>query len=315
MRIMVTGGAGFLGSHLCERLLSEGHEVVCVDNLVTGSEGNIAEFVANPRFTFINHDITTPLEYTEKLDQLYHLASPASPNIHSAKSYIALSFETMQANTTGTWKMCELALATGASFLYSSTSEIYGDPLEHPQKETYRGNVSTTGPRSVYDEAKRFGETIVSAFTRSRGLNGRIIRIFNTYGPRMAVDDGRVVTEFIRAARRNEPLPIFGDGSQTRSFCYVSDLVDGMVRAMNTAGTAGKVFNLGNPTEFTIKELAEQVLALTQSTGGMEIKEQLPTDDPLRRKPDITLAIEHLGWKPVVPLEEGLKKTISLFPI
>lgn len=311
MRNLVAGGAGFLGSHLCEKLLDEGEEVICIDNLLTGRETNIEALKANPRFKFINADITQELPETGIIGQIYHLASPASPNIHSNKSYHALPFETMLANTTGTWKLAELAVQNNARMLFASTSEAYGDPLEHPQKESYRGNVSTIGPRSVYDEAKRFGETIMAAFTRSRGLDGRIIRIFNTYGPRMARDDGRVVTEFIKAAKENKALPIFGDGQQTRSFCYVTDLIEGMERVMAYENGKGQVFNLGNPGEFTILELAKLVKEFTHSTAEIKIQEALPTDDPLKRKPNISKAKELLKWEPKVSLEEGLKQTIA----
>ena len=313
MNIVVTGGAGFLGSHLCDRLINDGHEVWCIDNLITGYRKNIAHLEGNGKFHFLELDICRELPDLPKIDQIYHLASPASPNIHNAKSYIALGFETMQVNTNGTGKMAELAVFHNAALLYTSTSEIYGDPIEHPQKETYRGNVSTTGPRSVYDESKRFGETIVAAFVRRRGLNGRIVRIFNTYGPGMAPDDGRVVTEFIGAAKAGTPLQIFGDGSQTRSFCFVSDLIEGLIRVMNAPDISGEIFNLGNPGEFTIRELADMVVKLTGTSSSIISKEPLPTDDPLKRRPDITKVKEKLGWEPTVSLEEGLKKTIAAF--
>lgn len=312
MKAIVTGGAGFLGSHLCELLLSKGCEVLCIDNLSTSTGLNITHLENNPKFRFLRYDITNKLPEDMTCDEIYHLASPASPNIHSPKSYHALAFETMLANTTGTWNLSELATRNKAKFLFASTSEIYGDPLEHPQKETYRGNVSTVGPRSVYDEAKRFGETIVSAFVRSKGLDGRIIRIFNTYGPGMALDDGRVITEFIKASFAGQPLPIFGDGSQTRSFCYVSDLVEGIFLAMDKPNTKNEVINLGNPDEFTILELADLIIKLTKATSK-EIKEKLPEDDPLKRCPDITKAKKLLGWEPKIKLEEGLKKTIDSF--
>ena len=309
MRIIVTGGAGFLGSHLCEKLLQLGHEVICIDNLLTGSEKNIEHLKNNPSFEFIKHDVSLPLPQDLKVDQIYHLASPASPNIHSPKSYHALAFETMQVNTRGTWNLCELAIKSGSRFLFASTSEVYGDPLEHPQKEEYKGNVSTTGPRSVYDESKRFGETIVSAFVRSKELDGKIVRIFNTFGPRMAAD-GRVVIEFVQAALTSKPFPIFGDGKQTRSFCYVSDMVDGIIAAMEK-GEKGEVYNLGNAKEFTILELAQKVKELTGSTPGVEQVEDLPQDDPMQRCPDITKAREKLGWEPKVSIDEGLRKLIE----
>ncbi len=310
MKTIVTGGAGFLGSHLCDKLLELGYEVVCLDSLLTGSEENIKFLKDNPNFEFINHDVVNELPEGVNADQIYHLASPASPNIRSPKSYHALAFETMQVNTFGTWKLAEAATKMDAKFLFASTSEVYGDPTEHPQKESYRGNVSTIGPRSVYDEAKRFGETITAAFVRSKGLDGRIIRIFNTYGSRMALDDGRVVIEFVQAALESKPFPVFGDGKQTRSFCYVSDLVDGMIAAMEK-GVSGEVYNLGNPDEFTILELAQKIKELTGSTSEVQFVEPLPQDDPLQRCPDISKAREKLGWEPKIELEEGLKKLID----
>lgn len=317
MKSVVTGGAGFLGSHLVDKLIERGDAVICIDNLLTGRQENIAHLKNNLNFTFINHDISKPIPETLNskflnLYSIYHLASPASPHPSNPKSYHLLPFETMLANTTGTWNMCELAIKTGAKLLFASTSEVYGDPLEHPQKEDYRGNVSTTGPRAVYDEAKRFGETIVSAFVRSKGLDGRIIRIFNTYGPRID-QDGRVVIEFITAALKNKPLPIFGDGKQTRSFMFVNDLVDGIIKAMDRDNTKAEIFNLGNPDEFTILELAEMVKKLTNSSSEIVFTENLPKDDPLQRCPDITKAKEVLDWEPKIPLEEGLKKLIDSF--
>ncbi len=311
MNIVVAGGAGFLGSHLCERLLGEGHEVTCVDNLLTGSEANIEKFKANSKFHFLKHDVTFDLPTGLKANRVYHLASPASPHLHNPRSYHVLAFETMQVNTVGTWKLCEFAVANNARLLFASTSETYGDPLVHPQTEEYRGNVSTIGPRSVYDEAKRFGETIVAAFTRKKGLDGRIMRIFNTYGPGMAMDDGRVVYNFVQAALKNEAIPIFGAGTQTRSFCYVDDLISGMVSFMEHKSAKGEVINLGNPTEFTILELAEVVKKVTQSSSEIVFKETLPIDDPLKRRPDISKAKKILGWEPKISLEEGLLPTID----
>lgn len=315
MKIVVTGGAGFLGSHLCEKLLKLGHKVICVDNLLTGSEKNIEEFKSNPNFRFIKADVSGNMEEILRLAtlaqddirQIYHLASPASPSLNSSKSYHVLAFETMQVNTTGTWNLCKLAVKFGAKFLFASTSEVYGDPLEHPQKETYRGNVSTTGPRSIYDESKRFGETITSAFIRSKDLDGRIVRIFNTYGPKMALDDGRVVIEFVTAALAGRPFPVFGDGKQTRSFCYVSDMTEGIIAAMEK-GEKKEIYNLGNPDEFSVLELAEKVKILTGSTSDVEYVAELPEDDPIRRCPDISKAKEKLGWEPKISLEEGLKR-------
>lgn len=310
MKIIVTGGAGFLGSHLCDKLIEQGNEVICIDNLSTSSEKNIEHLQNNPNFKFINADVTKPLPDDLEADQIYHMASPASPNKDNPKSYQSLPFETMAVNTTGTLNLCELASKLNAKFLFASTSEVYGDPLEHPQKETYKGNSSTTGPRSVYDEAKRFGETITAAYVRSKNLNGRIIRIFNTYGPRMAAD-GRVVIEFVNAALANKPFPVFGDGKQTRSFCYISDMVEGVIAAMEKGGV-GEIFNLGNPREFTVLELADIVKKMTNSSSQLEFKE-LPEDDPTRRCPDITKAKEILGWEPKINLEEGLKGLLEIY--
>ncbi len=312
MKILISGGAGFLGSNLCERLLNEGHEVTALDNLITGNESNIESLKQNPNFKFENLNILEVKKLEDReFDRVYHMASPASPNKFSKKSYLALPFETMQANTNGTSALAEFAQTKGAKFLFASTSEIYGDPLEHPQKETYRGNVSTTGIRSVYDEAKRFGETITSAFIRYQNLDGRIIRIFNTYGPKMDPDDGRAVIEFVKKALKNEPIPIFGDGTQTRSFCYVDDLIDGIIKAMETDGTKGEIFNIGNPVEFTISDLAQIVKRVTGSTSEITYTEALPEDDPKRRKPDIEKARKILKWEPQVKLEDGLKRLVQ----
>lgn len=311
MKAIVTGGAGFLGSHLCKKLLSKNYEVLCIDNLSTSDGSNITHLEGKSGFSFLRYDVTNKLPDDLTADEIYHLASPASPNMHSPKSYHALVFETMLVNTTGTWNLAELAVKNKAKLLFSSTSEVYGDPLEHPQKETYRGNVSTIGPRSVYDEAKRFGETVVSAFVRSKNLDGRIIRIFNTYGPGMSLDDGRAVTEFIKAAIENKPIPIFGDGTQTRSFCFVDDLIEGIFLAMNQPNTMGEIINLGNPEEFTILELANLVVKLTGTPSKIEFTEALPEDDPVKRCPDITKAKNLLNWGPIIKLEEGLKETID----
>ena len=297
-----------MGSHLSDKLIERGDQVICIDNLLTGNIENIAHLQNSPDFQFVQADALDEFPQDLDFDCLYHLASPASPNKNNPKSYMALPFETMQVNSFGTWNLCNEALNRGAKFLFASTSEIYGDPLEHPQKETYRGNVSTIGPRAVYDEAKRFGETIVSAFIRYNKLDGRAVRIFNTYGPRMS-QDGRVVIEFVMAALQNKPLPVFGDGTQTRSFCYVSDLVDGIIAAMDK-GEKGEIFNLGNPDEFTVLQLAEIVKKLTGTTSEIAIAEKLPEDEPLRRCPDISKAKAALGWEPKVELEEGLSKLI-----
>lgn len=311
MKVLVTGGAGFIGSHLVDKLINKGDEVICVDNLLTGSEENIAHLKDNPKFKFLNLDVTENLPNDLEADQVYHLASPASPNHQSPKSYHQKPFETMQVNSTGTWKLAEFAQERGAKFLFASTSEVYGDPREHPQKESYTGNVSTVGPRSVYDESKRFGETITSSFFRHQGLDGRIVRIFNTYGARMALDDGRVMVEFVKAALQSKPLVIFGTGGQTRSFCEVSDLVSGIVSAMDSEGTKGEVFNLGNPQELTILELAEKIKQVTNSTSDIRITKQHPEGDPQKRCPDISKARQKLLWEPKISLDEGLPSFIE----
>src|SRR3989344_2061003 len=257
--IIVTGGAGFIGSHLCERLVSRGDTVICLDNLLTGSIKNINHLMTSKNFFFFDHDVTVPFKSRKfkKIDEIYHLASPADPNLASPFSYMKFPFETMQVNTIGTWNMCLLAVSKKARLLFASTSEIYGDPTISPQDELYRGNVSTTGPRSVYDESKRFGETIVSAFVRLKGLDARITRIFNTYGPRINPKEGRAVVNFINQALLQKPLTIYGDGKQTRSFCYIADQVEGQIAAMEKEGTKGEVFNIGNPDERTISEFAD----------------------------------------------------------
>lgn len=298
-----------MGSHLVNKLIERGDEVLVLDSLITGDLKNLEHLKENPKFSFQQIDVSTAFHTHVKADQIYHLASPASPNIHSPKSYHALSFETMQVNSAGTQNMAHMAVHMGAKFLFASTSEVYGNPMEHPQKETYRGNVSTTGPRSVYDESKRFGETITAAFIRSKQLNGRIIRIFNTYGPQMP-DDGRVIMEFIKAAKDNNPFPVFGDGAQTRSFCYVDDLIEGIIAAMEK-GRSGQVYNLGNPQECTILELAQIIKKLTNVKSDVKQADKLPEDDPLQRCPDITKAKKELEWEPKVKLEEGLEKLIE----
>jgi nucleoside-diphosphate-sugar epimerase len=312
--IIVTGGAGFIGSHLCDFLTERGNVVICLDNLISGSEKNIAHLFSTKNFYFFNHDICTPFvsRKFKKIDEIYHMASPADPNIHSPVSYMAHPFETMRVNTDGTWNMCELAVRHNAKLLFASTSEIYGDPERSPQDESYRGNVSSVGPRSVYDEAKRFGETIVAAFSREKKMDGRITRIFNTYGPRMNINEGRAVVNFIKQAIKNEPLTIYGDGKQTRSFCYIDDQVVGQVEAMEKGGTCGEVFNIGNPDEKTILEFAQIIKQLAQSKSRI-IFEDLPEDDPKQRKPDIQKASEVLGWQPKTNLKSGLVKTIDYF--
>src|SRR3990167_3873403 len=257
--ILVTGGAGFIGSHLCDRLVTRGNTVICLDNLLTGSQKNIAHLLSKSNFFFIKQDVGKLFASRKfnRIDEIYHLASPADPNVNSPVSYMAHPFETMLANSVGTWNMCELALKHNAKFSFASTSEVYGDPQVSPQSEDYRGNVSTTGPRSIYDESKRFGETIVSAFVRKKGLDGRITRIFNTYGPRMNIDEGRAVVNFIKQALKGEPITVYGDGKQTRSFCYMDDQVSGQIAAMEKGKSCGEIFNIGNPDEITILEFAK----------------------------------------------------------
>lgn len=311
--VIVTGGAGFLGSHLCKRLLGDGYKVTCLDNLKTGAKKNIEPLLSQENFRFIDHDVNFALPDELEADAIFHLASPASPNHHSKISYHALPLETMLVNTSGTMKLLEFAQKKNAKFLFASTSEIYGDPLEHPQKETYNGNVSTTGPRSVYDEAKRFGETITAYFARDRGVDARIVRLFNTYGPNMNTEDMRMVSIFITQALKNEPITIYGDGKQTRSLCYVTDTIDGLVKLMFTPGTKGEVVNIGSQDEHTVLEYAELIKNLTHSSSEIVMSEALPQDDPHHRRPDITKAKELLGWEPKVRLEEGLRKIIEYF--
>lgn len=304
-RVLVTGGAGFLGSHLCDRLVREGYDVICVDNLFTGSKDNIRHLIGNPYFEFIRHDVIQPI-FVE-CDQIYNLACPASPlwyqkdPIYTTKTSIYGAF-----NTLG------LAKRTGARILQSSTSEVYGDPECNPQPEEYRGCVNTIGIRSCYDEGKRVAETLFFDYHRKHGVDIKVMRIFNTYGPRMDIGDGRVVSNFIVQALKGEDITIYGDGSQTRSFCYVDDLIEGMVRLMNSRdGFTGPV-NIGNPGEFTIKQLAEIVIELTDSRSQIVYRE-LPQDDPTQRRPDITLAKKELNWEPIIQLREGLKSTIKYF--
>lgn len=309
---LVTGGAGFIGSHLCKELLKRGQKVICLDNLITGSRNNINFLLANPNFQFIEYDITKPLPANfkikfSKLNFLYHLASPASP-----KKYQKYSRETLLVNSIGTYHMLKLAYDTNSRFLLASTSEIYGDPQIHPQKETYWGNVNPVGPRSCYDEGKRFAESLTMDFIRKDKLDALIVRIFNTYGPNMEVDDGRVISNFISQSLLGKPLTIYGDGSQTRSFCYVTDLVDGIIKLMEKSDLKDNIFNLGNPDERTIIELAKAILKLTRSKSPL-LHSSLPIDDPIRRKPDITLVHRVVNWLPVTKLEVGLRSTIDYF--
>jgi UDP-glucuronate decarboxylase len=303
-RIVVTGGAGFLGSHLCDRLLDTGADVICLDNFFTGSRSNVEHLISNPRFEIVRHDLVNPILL--EVDQIYNFACPASP-VH----YQYNPVKTVKTNVMGAIHMLGLAKRVGARILQASTSEVYGDAREHPQKESYWGHVNPIGPRSCYDEGKRLAETLMMDYHRQNGVDIRIVRIFNTYGPRMAIDDGRVVSNFIVQALRNQPITIYGDGTQTRSFCYVSDLIDGVFRLMNADGLTGPV-NIGNPHEFTIRELAEMVISLTGSRSEI-VRHPLPQDDPVHRQPDISLAVKNLGWQPVVPLEEGLALTIEYF--
>ena len=304
-RVMVTGGAGFLGSHLCERLLDEGYDVLCVDNYYTGSKRNIAHLLGNPYFELCRHDITFPL-YVE-VDEIYNLACPASP-IHYQNDPV----QTTKVNVHGSINMLGLAKRIKAKILQASTSEVYGDPTVHPQPESYHGNVNCIGPRSCYDEGKRCAETLFFDYFRQHNLKIKVARIFNTYGPRMHLNDGRVVSNFIAQALQGKPLAIFGDGTQTRSFCYVDDLVEGLIRLMQSPDDVTGPINLGKPDEFKILELAEKVIELTNSSSEIIFK-PLPTDDPQQRRPDITLAGKVLGWEPKIMLAEGLKKTIAYF--
>lgn len=306
MDVLVSGGAGFIGSHLCARLLREGHHVLCVDNLLTGAERNIAPLRSDTNFEFLHHDVTEPLEAV-RADIIFHLASPASP-----VGYWEHPFETIRVNSEGTMRLLELARRCDARFLMASTSEAYGDPLEHPQTETYHGNVNTTGPRACYDESKRLGETITMEFHRQYDTDARIVRIFNTYGPQNALHDGRMIPNFITQALANQCLTIHGDGSQTRSICYVDDLVDGLVRAMFTPGTAGQIYNLGNPEEHTVLEWAKLIICLCDSRSEI-VFEPKRVDDPERRRPNIDKAMRELGWHPHVDPETGLRRTIAWF--
>jgi UDP-glucuronate decarboxylase len=304
MRILITGGAGFIGSHLCERLIGEGHEVLCLDNFFTGRRENIFHLLDNPRFELIRHDVTEPILL--EVDQIYNLACPASP-VH----YQYNPVKTVKTSVMGAINMLGLAKRVRARILQASTSEVYGDPLVHPQPEDYWGNVNPIGLRSCYDEGKRLAETLMTDYHRQNNVDIRIARIFNTYGPRMLEHDGRVVSNFIVQALRGEPLTLYGEGEQTRSFCYVEDLLEGLIRLMNVSGLYDPV-NLGNPGEFTIKQLAEEVIKACESKSGFTYL-PLPADDPRQRKPDITKAQSVLGWKPTIPLREGLQRTVEDF--
>ncbi len=305
MRVLVAGGAGFVGSHLCERLLNDGHEVIALDNLITGDRRNVSILSRFERFHFVEADLCKGVPVDGALDRIYNLASPASPI-----DYVELPFETLYVGSDGTRMALERALSDGARFLLASTSEVYGDPEIHPQVESYWGNVNSIGPRSVYDEAKRYAEALTMAFHRYKKVETRIARIFNTYGPRMRANDGRVMPAFISQVLNHEPLTVFGDGQQTRSFCYVTDLVDGLVRLMES--DLDQPCNLGNPHELTMLQLAEYINASFGSDAGV-VYRPLPKDDPTRRRPDTTRASTRLGWKPVVPFEQGVAATVAWF--
>ena len=312
MRVLISGAAGFLGSHLCERLINERHQVVALDNFVTGSQENLAHLAGNPNFLFIKHDVSNFIFVPGKIDAVMHFASPASPNPLSPYGYTNLPIQTMKAGALGTHNMLGVARAQNARFLLASTSEIYGDPLVHPQTEDYWGHADPIGMRSVYDEAKRFAEALTMAYHRYHQIDTRIVRIFNTYGPRMRLDDGRVVPNFIQQALRHEPLTIYGEGLQTRSFCYVSDLIEGIYRLL--LSNEHLPVNIGNPQEISILEFAETINRIIGNPGGIIKKtDQRLGDDPQRRRPDITRAQTILGWQPKISLEEGIRKTIPFF--
>ena len=302
---LVAGGAGFVGSHLCDRLIAEGDDVICLDNLITGRCENIDALTAHPRFTFVSHDIIDDLPSLPRVDRIFHLASPASP-----RAYQLYPIETMRANSEGTRRLLELAARDGARFVYTSTSEVYGDPLQHPQREDYWGNVNPVGPRSMYDEAKRYGEALIVTYAEARSINTAIARIFNTYGPRMRPDDGRIISNFITQCLRGDALTVHGDGSQTRSFQYVDDLITGLI--LLAESTSRGPMNLGNPEEYTVLALAQLIRDLTQSRSSI-VFEPLPTDDPQQRRPDITLAQRTLGWQPTVSVRDGLQRTIAYY--
>jgi dTDP-glucose 4,6-dehydratase len=307
MRTVITGGAGFIGSHLCERFIAEGHHVVCVDNLLTGHRRNLAHLANEPRFDFIEHNISVPLHLEGPVDYILHFASPASP-----ADYLAHPIPTLKVGSLGTHNALGLAKAKDARLIMASTSEVYGDPEVHPQREDYWGNVNPVGPRGCYDEAKRFSEAITMAYRRFHSVNTGIVRIFNTYGPRMRLNDGRVLPAFMGQVLRDEPLTIFGEGGQTRSFCYVDDLVEGITR-LATRTDHGLPVNIGNPSEITVLELAREILALVPESRSQIVHRELPEDDPKRRRPDITRARELLGWEPTIDRADGLRRTLAYF--
>jgi len=307
MKILISGGAGFIGSYLCDYFINQNSEVICIDNFITGQENNIEHLQKNQKFQLIRADVSEPIEIKDKIDKILHFASPASP-----KDYLRYPIQTLKTNAYGTLNLLELALKNNAVFLLASSSEVYGDPLIHPQPESYWGNVNPVGPRAVYDEAKRFAEALTITYHRELKLNIRIARIFNTYGPRMRLDDGRIAPNLICQAIRNDPLTVYGDGKQTRSFCYISDMIDGIIKLLNS--NIARPVNLGNPDELTILEFAQLVLEITSAKNSI-IYLPLPQDDPKRRKPDITLAQKHLDWSPEIKLLHGLKQTIAWFKL
>ncbi len=307
MRVLITGAAGFIGSHLCDRFLREGHEVIGLDNFLTGSPDNVSHLFGNPNFRFFKYDVTNFIYLEGELDLILHFACPASP-----VDYMNHPIHTMKVDSMGTLHTLGLAKLKGARYVFASTSEVYGNPEVHPQPETYWGRVNPIGPRSVYDEAKRFSEALTMAYHREHGIDTRIARIFNTYGPRMRVNDGRVVPNFIYQALTGKPLTVYGDGSQTRSFCYIDDLVEGIYRLAIEEGLSGEVFNLGNPTEHTILDLAKLIIDIAGSPSEIVFTDR-PVDDPDRRKPDITKAKKVIGWEPETSIEEGLKRTVNWF--
>lgn len=312
-KCLITGGTGFIGSHLCDELIKEGYEVICLDNLITGSKDNISHLLDNPKFKFILHDITKPLPDSIKseltsLNSIFHFASVASP-----PQYRKYAIETLLANSLGTYITLQLAQENNADYILASTSEIYGNPQVHPQKESYFGNVNSVGLRACYDESKRFAEAITVEYFRKHNLRVRIVRIFNTYGPRMQKDDGRVISNFIGQAIKNNPLTVYGDGKQTRSFCFISDMVEGILKVAQSKDLIGEVINLGNPDEYSIDDIGEKIIALVNSKSTFEYTQKRLGDDPDKRKPDITKAKQLLGWEPKVSLAEGLLKTIAYF--
>ena len=314
--VLIGGGAGFIGSHLCKKLLEDNYKAICVDNFLTSDRNNVQSLLKNPEFTLIEHDIIKPIQALkflgQKLDYIFHLASPASPNNKSPKSYINYPIETLLVNSIGTYNLLEIALKFKSRFLYASSSEIYGDPEVSPQKEEYFGNVNPNGVRSVYDEGKRFGEAMTMGYVRKYNVDARIVRIFNTYGPVMQADDGRVVSSFINQAIKNNPITVYGTGAQTRGFCYIDDMVAGIKLAMFSQKSKGQVFNLGNPDERTVLNIAKLIKNMTQSSSEI-VFEELPADDPRVRKPDVARAKKFLGWIPKVSIEQGFEKTIKYF--